>query len=112
MSDYKEVLVKFQLWILWKVGIDAYSAYVLLLKEGKRQEEIRRDVAILKREVQKLEYILQVVQELERNLLHLAASVIQWDAKFCDDGNELHTLIKKLSRHVQVWLSQRYSNST
>ena len=110
LSDYQEVLVKFQPWLLWKVGIDAYSAYVLPLKEKKRQvEEIRLGVVALEREIRRLERILVVVQDLQRTLQQLAASSLEWDAESKADSNTLYVLIKKIYQDVRVRVSQCYS---
>ena len=110
LSDYQEVLVKFQPWLLWKVGIDAYSAYVLPLKEKQRQmEETRLGVVALEREIQRLEQILLVVQGLQRSLHQLAASSLEWDAESEAYSNTLYVFIKRIYQDVRARVSQCYS---
>ena len=110
LSDYQEVLVKFQPWLLWKVGIDAYSAYVLPLKEKKRQmEEAQLGVVALEREIRRLERILLVVQDLQRILQQLAASSLEWDADSEEDSNTLYVLINRIYQDVRARVSQCYS---
>ena len=83
LSDFQEVLVKYNPWILWKVGIDAHDAYVLPLKEKRKQEEgIRLGLVVLEREVERLERIMEVVRQLD---YRLDVAVSYWDTDFEGD---------------------------
>lgn len=88
LSHKDRTLIKNQPSDLEYLRIDFHKWWGLPFKEKLRKcEEARSGVTALDRESQRLEQIGLVFRELMRIVEDLAASVLQWDAEFDDEGS-------------------------